>query len=83
MLERATVTRRAPGEFPFDDATPPLAVLLKLAPAPQWRIRQNSAGDVPEPFSLAESELVEKTLIPYGCTQLRIAQFPIVKDQEE
>lgn len=82
MLERATVTHRVPGEFPFDDANPPLAVQLKLAPAPQWRIRQNSAGDVPEPYSLAENELIKKTLIPYGCTQLRIAQFPIATLKE-
>ena len=76
-LSRAIVTAREPGALPFDTVQPPLAVSLPLAPAPHWKERQNSAGDVPAPYSTDEKSLVTKTLIPYGCTQLRIAQFPI------
>lgn len=82
-LVNAVVTQAEPGELPFDTAQPPLIVRLPLAPAPQWKRRQNSAGPVPEPFNAAKNEYIPQKLIPYGCTQLRIAQFPIVKDQEE
>ncbi len=79
----AVVTQAKPGALPFDSAQPPLTVRLPLAPAPQWKRRQSSAGPVPEPFTATKSGFIPQTLIPYGCTQLRIAQFPIVMDQEE
>jgi DUF1680 family protein len=82
-LAEAVITRCEPGELPFDDASPPLSIQLPLVPAPQWRKRQNSAGEVPEPFAADGQMLVNKTLIPYGCTQLRVAQFPIVTLKEK
>ena len=82
-LSQAVVTTREPGTLPFDTDAPPLAVSLPLAPAPHWKKRQNSAGDVPAPYSTNEKSLVTKTMIPYGCTQLRIAQFPIATIEEE
>ncbi len=81
-LAQAKVTRREPGDQPFDTATPPLSIELPLVPAPQWRMEKNSAGDVPEPFAAKTENFVQKTLIPYGCTQLRIAQFPIATLEE-
>ena len=82
-LANATITCAEPGELPFDTEHPPLTVSLPLAPAPHWKRAQNSAGPVPEPFSAATSDFIPQKLIPYGCTQLRVAQFPIVIDQEE
>ena len=82
-LANAEITHAEPGELPFATEQPPLTVRLPLAPSPQWKRRQNSAGPVPEPFPAAKSGFIPQTLIPYGCTQLRIAQFPIVMDQEE
>jgi hypothetical protein len=82
-LAEAKIIRHETGELPFDDAAPPLSVQLPLAPAPQWRMRLNSAGDVPKPYPAARKDFVNKTLIPYGCTQLRIAQFPIANRQED
>jgi len=82
-LTQAKITRRDPGWLPFDDANPPLTVQLPLVPAPQWRMEKNSAGDVPEPFTANKDNFVQKTLIPYGCTQLRIAQFPIATLEEK
>ncbi|MDD4311232.1 MAG: glycoside hydrolase family 127 protein [Eubacteriales bacterium] len=82
-LANAVITHIEPGELPFDTDHPPLTVRLPLAPAPQWKQQQNSAGPVPEPFSAAKRAFIPQMLIPYGCTQLRIAQFPIVNNQEE
>ena len=83
LLWEAEIVRRTPGKLPFDADAPPLTVCLPLVPAPQWRMRQNSAGSVPGPYTAARANCVHKTLIPYGCTQLRIAQFPIAILQEE
>jgi hypothetical protein len=83
LLATAEITRRTPTELPFDDGNPPLTTRLKMAPAPHWRMQKNSAGEVPKPFTVTAGALTQKTLIPYGCTQLRIAQFPIVTIWEE
>jgi len=84
-LERAKVAVSSPGEQPFGEELPPLTVRLRLARAPHWPMVRHSAGPVPPPFSAKEGALVEQTLVPYGCTLLRIAQFPaasISKDKE-
>ena len=82
-LANAEITHAKPGEMPFDTDHPPLTVCLPLAPAPQWKREKNSAGPVPEPFSAATSAFIPQKLIPYGCTQLRVAQFPIVTNKED
>ncbi|MPM86442.1 hypothetical protein SDC9_133531 [bioreactor metagenome] len=84
-LEHAKVAVSSPGEQPFGEESPPLTVRLRLASAPHWPMVRHSAGPVPPPFSAQEDALVEQTLVPYGCTLLRIAQFPaasISKDKE-
>jgi len=75
-LERAQIRVCPPGDQPFGEDAPPLSVRLRLARAPHWPMVRHSAGPVPQPFSAKEDALVERTLVPYGCTLLRIAQFP-------
>ena len=78
-LDRAEITLREPGELPFDEAEPPLIVRLPMARAPHWSIQRGSAGAVPEPFVVSADDQADITLVPYGCTRLRIAQFPIAE----
>ena len=82
-LANVKITHAEPGELPFDTEHPPLTVCLPLAPAPQWKREQNSASPVPEQFFAATSDFIPQKLIPYGCTQLRVAQFPIVTNKED
>ena len=84
-LKHAQVAVQSPGEQPFGEESPPLTVRLRLARAPHWPMVRHSAGPVPPPFPAKEDALLEQTLVPYGCTLLRIAQFPaalISKDKE-
>jgi hypothetical protein len=84
-LSSAVIERRSPGKTPFADDSPPLVLRLKMAPVPEqsWPMVRHSAGPVPPPFAAAPETYTEQTLIPYGCARLRIAQFPIVKIEEE
>jgi len=84
-LARAQVCVQSPGEEPFGEDSPPLSVRLRMARAPHWSMVRHSAGPVPPPFAAKVGALEEQTLVPYGCTLLRIAQFPaasILKNKE-
>jgi hypothetical protein len=55
-------------------------VILKVRgrAIPDWKLVNNSAGDTP-PSPVASNEpLVDLELIPYGCTRLRITEFPVL-----
>ena len=82
-LARAEVIVREPGEFPFGEDAPPLIVRLFMAPVVNWPMVRHSAGPIPKPQVVESGALEEKTLVPYGCTRLRIAQFPIAAIKEE
>lgn len=46
---------------------------------PDWKLVNNSAGDPPV-GPVVSNEPVEKLfLVPYGCTRLRISEFPVLK----
>ena len=67
---------------PWNLENAPITVKTKARRMPIWTENRNMAGKTPSPSSsyrIVEDNEEEITLIPYGCTTLRIAQFPIYR----
>lgn len=74
---RRFVCRENDGPVSLTPDNPPSYLKAWGAPDPFWSCEGNGAAPLPErclPFR--EGELVELTLIPYGCSRLKIALFP-------
>jgi len=69
--------RRSLPPMPFDPAAPPVELRVLGARVRNWRRYKNSAGPYPEKPLCGEPEPI--TLVPYGCTNLRISQFPKIE----
>ena len=50
---------------------------MKARRIPAWVIENGSPADVPSSPIISSEPLEELTLIPYGCTNLRITEFPV------
>jgi len=64
------------GDCPFSPDGAPIVAKVKGKRIPDWVIEHNAAGTLPE-SPVNSSELLEElVLIPYGCTNLRVTEFP-------
>lgn len=69
------VTETAVPDMPFDESCPPIEIEYFARYVLNWNDYKNSADSVPRKPKLSE-ELFSRTLVPYGCTRIRIAQHP-------
>jgi DUF1680 family protein len=68
--------------YPWNPENAPIEIRTVARRIPSWKIYNDMTG--PIPFSITngletEKETEEITLIPYGCTNLRISQFPVIQ----
>ncbi len=74
------------GSYPWNLENAPIELRIQGIQVPEWKLVK-SAPQLPDnlPTNLSEAELKKRqktiTLIPYGCTTLRITEFPVIAPQ--
>lgn len=73
-----TVTTRAVSDMPWNINNAPVHLTTQAKQLNQWLEYNHSAGPLPSSRTSGNAAKLEMVkLIPYGCTTLRIAQFPV------
>jgi len=68
----------SPGPQPFANESAPVVLAVQGRRLPDWKLVQNSADDPPPSPVESQEPLTELELVPYGCTRLRITEFPVL-----
>lgn len=72
-------TEKVKSDYPWTLGNAPIELKVNAKIIPTWSLYNEMAGPLPHSWSGAgEGTMEEVTLIPYGCTTLRISQFPVV-----
>lgn len=67
--------------YPWNPESAPIELKTRAKRIPSWQIYNGMTGPIPYSITYGletEKEPEEITLIPYGCTNLRISEFPVV-----
>ena len=73
-------TERPIGTPPFSPQGTGIVAKAKGRQLPNWKLQHGWAGETPPSPVHSDQPLEELTLIPYGCTNIRISEFPVLAE---
>jgi hypothetical protein len=76
------VSIRPPGDYPWRIENAPVELHTRGKIIPDWVLYREMAGPLPHSLPLKhlqDNPPEEITLVPYGCSTLRITEFPVVR----
>ncbi len=70
------------GKYKIIDQDPPVMLKAKAMLIPEWKIVDNSAGELPlSPVQVRFKEKIPISLVPYASAKLRLSEFPFIKSE--
>lgn len=83
LAENYLVEKKAAlATYPWNPENAPLVIKAKAKRIPSWTLYNEMAGPIPFSYTFqmeVANDEEEIILIPYGCSNLRISQFPVIR----